>query len=149
MQLQKWINTAAIVLSISVFGGKPEPIWAKELPSNRLASMQHHDLALSLRRLSEVEIVQRLRDLPGWQVKGKQLTCQMQFENFVAAIDFVNQLVKPSEAVAHHPDLTISYNQVNLSLTTHDAGGLTALDFALAKTISQLSSFPGCQVKLR
>jgi 4a-hydroxytetrahydrobiopterin dehydratase len=149
MQLQKWISTAAIVLSISVSEGKPEPIWAKEIPSNRLTSVQQHHLALAPQRLSEVEIAQRLKELPGWQVTGKQLVCQMQFQNFVEAIGFVNQLVEPSEAVAHHPDLAISYNRVNLSLTTHDAGGLTALDFDLAKTISQLSSFSGCQVQSR
>ena len=52
---------------------------------------------------------------------------------------FVNALVDPAEALGHHPDIVITYNRVALTLTTHDAGGLTELDFQLAEAISQLS----------
>jgi 4a-hydroxytetrahydrobiopterin dehydratase len=51
---------------------------------------------------------------------------------------FVNSLVEPAEQMGHHPDLSISYNRVVITLTTHDAGGLTQKDFDLAKQISQL-----------
>jgi len=54
------------------------------------------------------------------------------------AIAFVNKLVAPSEAAGHHPDIEISYNKVTVNLTTHDAGGLTEKDFALAQEISAL-----------
>jgi 4a-hydroxytetrahydrobiopterin dehydratase len=57
----------------------------------------------------------------------------------------VDRLVAPAEQAAHHPDLAIAYNQVTVSLSTHDAGGLTQQDFDLARTISKLPSFPGCQ----
>lgn len=53
-------------------------------------------------------------------------------------MDFVNKLVEPAEAAGHHPDLSISYNKVTVSLTSHDAGGLTESDFEMAKTISAL-----------
>jgi 4a-hydroxytetrahydrobiopterin dehydratase len=53
-------------------------------------------------------------------------------------MDFVNKLVEPAEAAGHHPDIAISYNKVTISLTTHDAGGLTEKDFAMAKQISSL-----------
>jgi 4a-hydroxytetrahydrobiopterin dehydratase len=62
----------------------------------------------------------------------------IKFKDFVAAMDFVNKLVEPAEAAGHHPDLAISYNKVTISLTTHDAGGLTEKDFAMAKQISSL-----------
>jgi len=102
-------------------------------------------------RLSEAEVSDRLQQLSGWTVQNQQLVCTYQFSDFVEAIAFVNRLVTPAEAVGHHPDLLISYNQVTVSLTTHDAGGLTNLDFDLAEAIAQLretipSSTPRCQL---
>ncbi|WP_242042144.1 4a-hydroxytetrahydrobiopterin dehydratase [Leptolyngbya sp. FACHB-541] len=101
-------------------------------------------------RLSETEVSDRLQQLPDWTVRDQQLVCTYQLGSFVEAIAFVNRLVDPAEAAEHHPDLLISYNRVTVTLTTHDAGGLTALDFALAEAIAQLhneihSSTPGCQ----
>lgn len=102
-------------------------------------------------RLSEAEVSDRLQQLSGWTVQNQQLVCTYQFSDFVEAIAFVNRLVDPAEAAGHHPDLLISYNQVTVSLTTHDAGGLTNLDFDLAEAIAQLretipSSTPRCQL---
>ncbi len=91
-------------------------------------------------KLSQPEVRQQLQTLPGWATDGQQLTCSYKFGNFVEAIDFVNRLVKPAEAAAHHPDLQISYNLVNISLSTHDAGGLTQIDFDLARQIAALSN---------
>ncbi|MGF1524274.1 MAG: 4a-hydroxytetrahydrobiopterin dehydratase [Leptolyngbyaceae cyanobacterium] len=89
-------------------------------------------------RLSEAEIYRRLRNLPEWSTDGQTLFYTQTFPDFVAAIAFVNALVDPAEALAHHPDISVNYNQVSLQLTTHDAGGLTDLDFQLAHRISQL-----------
>jgi 4a-hydroxytetrahydrobiopterin dehydratase len=102
-----------------------------------------------LLRLSEAEVSDRLQQLPGWTVREQQLVCTYQFSDFVEAIAFVNRVVDPAEAAGHHPDLLISYNRVTVNLTTHDAGGLTELDFALAGAIAQLrseipSAAPGC-----
>ena len=88
--------------------------------------------------LSETEIQTKVADLPGWVVEGKELKRSFKFKNFVEAVDFVNQLVEPAESLAHHPDLEVTYGRVDVSLTTHDAGGLTNLDFELAEKISQL-----------
>ena len=88
--------------------------------------------------LSEPEINQKANELPGWTVEGKKILCYKTFKDFIEAIAFVNKLVEPAEAAAHHPDLEISYNKVTIKLTTHDSGGLTEKDFALAKVISQL-----------
>ncbi len=89
--------------------------------------------------LSEAEIQAQLATLPGWSRSGEKITLVKTFDGFPSAIAFVTQLVEPSEAAGHHPDLTISYNRVTVSLTTHDAGGLTQKDFDLARVINQLS----------
>ena len=90
--------------------------------------------------LTQTEIDQKIQAVPQWQQQDQTITRTFKFKNFVKAIAFVNQLVEPSEAAAHHPDIAISYNKVSLSLTTHDAGGLTQMDFDLAQTISELAN---------
>lgn len=90
-------------------------------------------------KLTHAEIAQQLDTLPDWQLRNQQLRRTYTFENFVEAVEFVNRLVEPAETAGHHPDLAISYNQVTVSLTTHDAGGLTQKDFDLARIISRLA----------
>jgi 4a-hydroxytetrahydrobiopterin dehydratase len=89
--------------------------------------------------LSEQDIQTKLSQLSDWTQEGKTITTVRTFKDFIAAIDFVNGLVEPAEASGHHPDIAISYNKVTISLTTHDAGGLTDKDFAMAKTISDIA----------
>lgn len=89
--------------------------------------------------LSETQISEQMQSLAGWTTDGKQLYRTFQFNNFLEAMNFVNRLVEPAETAGHHPDIAISYNKVSISLTTHDAGGLTQQDFKLAQIISQLS----------
>ncbi len=89
--------------------------------------------------LRESEVQEQVKNLNGWTVEGKKLICQRRFKDFIEAIAFVNKLVEPAESVGHHPDIEISYNKVNITLTTHDAGGLTQNDFDLAKVISQIN----------
>lgn len=85
--------------------------------------------------LTKDEIDQALRSLPGWTSDGKALRRTYTFADFPAAVAFVNGLVAPAEAQNHHPDIALSYNRVTLSLTTHDAGGLTAKDLDLARAL--------------
>ena len=89
--------------------------------------------------LNQNEVEQKIREIPQWQQKEQTITRTFIFKNFVEAIAFVNQLVEPAEAAGHHPDLEISYNTVIISLSSHDAGGLTQKDFELAKTISTIA----------
>lgn len=88
--------------------------------------------------LNDADVQQQLSQLPSWDLVGQEIRCIRKFKDFIEAIEFVNRLVEPAEAVAHHPDISISYNQVSIALTTHDAGGLTQKDFDLAKIISAL-----------
>ncbi|PSN13760.1 4a-hydroxytetrahydrobiopterin dehydratase [filamentous cyanobacterium CCT1] len=78
-------------------------------------------------------------DVPsGWSRAGDRLITVCQFVDFAAAVAFVQRLVEPADRLGHHPDVVIAYNRLTLSLTTHDAGGLTSLDFALAREIADL-----------
>ncbi len=89
--------------------------------------------------LTQTEITELAKQLPpSWSVVGKELQCDRKFPDFVTAMNFVNQIVAPAEAAAHHPDIYISYNKVKITLTTHDAGGLTQKDFDLAVIIAAL-----------
>lgn len=88
--------------------------------------------------LIDSEIQSKLSQLPKWHQDGKAIQSVRTFPDFVAAINFVNKLVEPAESAGHHPDIAISYNKVTISLTSHDAGGLTENDFSMAKTISDI-----------
>jgi 4a-hydroxytetrahydrobiopterin dehydratase len=88
--------------------------------------------------LSETEIANQLANLSGWTLAGKEIQSVRKFKDFVEAIGFVNQVVAPAEAAGHHPDLAISWNKVTITLTSHDAGGLTQKDFDLAKILTGL-----------
>lgn len=75
---------------------------------------------------------------PEWSRVDNSLVTVCYFADFVTTVDFVNNLVEPAERLGHHPDLAIAYNRLDIRLTTHDAGGITDLDLALAKEISAL-----------
>jgi 4a-hydroxytetrahydrobiopterin dehydratase len=86
-------------------------------------------------KLSEHEITARLPGVTGWKREGDWLERVYQFDTFPAAIAFVNRVAESAEALDHHPDIAVSYTKVTLRVSTHDAGGLTAIDFALATRI--------------
>ena len=88
---------------------------------------------MSEAQLSESEIQRRLGDAPGWQVQADALTKTFSFADFVQSIQFVNRLAQAAEDAHHHPDIVIRYNKVTITLSTHDAGGITAKDFGLAQ----------------
>jgi 4a-hydroxytetrahydrobiopterin dehydratase len=85
--------------------------------------------------LTESEIQERLTRVPGWQRRGREITRSWSFPDFKGSLAFVNRVADLAEAMNHHPDIDIRYSKVTLTLTTHDAGGLTARDFALAEQI--------------
>lgn len=93
----------------------------------------------SLEVLSTQEIERRASELEGWHVDGARLVRAFECGNFVGSVDFVNRIVPVAEGVNHHPDLEISWETVNVLLTTHSAGGLTEADFDLAKSIGALA----------
>lgn len=87
--------------------------------------------------LTEQEISEALGDLPGWQLADKALVKDCEFANFVQAFAFMTRVAMRAEKIDHHPDWSNSYNRIHISLTSHDAGGLTAKDLALADAINR------------
>lgn len=80
-----------------------------------------------------------LAAVPAWTRRGSVIRRTYEFADFAAAMKFVNALARAAERANHHPDITIHWNRVTLALTTHDAGGLTAKDFALAAKCDRLA----------
>ena len=89
-------------------------------------------------RLGDEEIKQRLLLLPRWQRIGAVIECRVRFPSFAAAAGFVAAAAVVAEARDHHPDIDLRWRTVVVRLTTHDAGGLTAADFALAAALEPL-----------
>jgi 4a-hydroxytetrahydrobiopterin dehydratase len=89
--------------------------------------------------LKASEIKAALKQVPGWKQRGKTIQRTFKFDDFVAAVKFVNQVAKLAEKAWHHPDIDICWNQVTLTLSTHSEGGLTEKDFELAKKGNRLA----------
>ena len=90
------------------------------------------------RILSEDEITLRLKELDGWQAEESKLTRRYKFENFAESLAFVNRVGEIAEAADHHPDITFGWGYAEISTTTHDRGGITDVDFALADKINKI-----------
>lgn len=89
--------------------------------------------------LSDAEVQQGLQQLPGWKRNHNAIERLFQFDRFVQAMEFVNQIAEAAEAVNHHPDILISYNKVTLTLLSHDSGGVTQRDLKMAARINQMA----------
>jgi 4a-hydroxytetrahydrobiopterin dehydratase len=89
--------------------------------------------------LDDEAIESRLAELNGWEREGDAITKTFELADFVGSVEFIKRVVAPAEDMNHHPDLSVSWNQVGVSITTHAAGGLTENDFELAKRIDALS----------
>ena len=86
-------------------------------------------------RLTEEQIDAALTDLPGWTRVGEGLNRTYRFADFVAAFAWMTRVALLAEKADHHPEWSNVYNRVEVRLTTHDAGGITVKDIALAKAI--------------
>ena len=79
--------------------------------------------------LSEQQVEQQLKTLQDWALEGRAIRKQYTFDDFPAAVGFVNRLVPDAQAADHHPDIVINYRRVTLLYSTHSEGGLTQKDF--------------------
>ena len=86
-------------------------------------------------KLTAAEIATAMAGAPGWTHSGDGITRQYKFGDFVAAFAFMARVALLAEKADHHPEWSNIYNKVDIRLTTHDAGGLSKRDFALAKAI--------------
>ena len=88
--------------------------------------------------LDAAAIAALLPHVPAWTARDAKLHRTFQFEDFVAAMRFVNTMADLAEAEGHHPDFLVHYNTVDVSIWTHAVGGLTENDFILAAKIDTL-----------
>lgn len=88
--------------------------------------------------LSPEAVQEKLKQLHGWKLDGKEIVREFSFADFVQALNFVNAVGEKAEAAGHHPDIDIRYNKVKLALVSHDSGGLTERDFRMAAAVNEI-----------
>jgi 4a-hydroxytetrahydrobiopterin dehydratase len=88
--------------------------------------------------MSDDEIQEKLSGLEGWALDGSAIVKSFERGDFVGSVKFVDSLVEPAEEMGHHPDVSISWDTVEVTITTHSEGGLTANDFELAAKVDAL-----------
>jgi len=93
-------------------------------------------------KLAPPDIERRLAGLPGWELTDGKLHRGFVFQDFEEAFGFMTAVATEAERLGHHPDWSNVYNRVTIDLVTHDAGGITALDFELAGRAQDLAG-PG------
>ena len=90
-------------------------------------------------KLDEAEVRAALDELPGWSIEAGKLHREFRFPDFVRAFGFMSSAALVAEKLDHHPEWSNVYGRVVVDLTTHDAGGLTALDLELARRMNELA----------
>ncbi len=90
--------------------------------------------------LTDLQITEELATVPAWTRDGNSIITVTTRKDFRDSLLYVGAVAYLAERANHHPDVSIAWNKVTLTLSTHSAGGLTASDFALARQISALSS---------
>ena len=90
------------------------------------------------KKLSPEEIERNLNGVNDWKAENDVLSRRFEFKNFSTALDFVNRVGEIAERHDHHPDITFGWGYAEINLTTHDRGGITDFDFAVAKEINEI-----------
>jgi 4a-hydroxytetrahydrobiopterin dehydratase len=135
-----WIGiTGGILFVVAwLWSGMTSFTLLQEVSGNRLESLQTV-AAPPMPKLDDIQIAAALALAPHWTRQGDAIARTFQFKDFPAAMKFVDAVAVAAEQAWHHPDIDIRWNKVALTLTTHDAGGLTQKDFDLARQFDQLS----------
>ena len=90
-------------------------------------------------RLSQEEIDEQLKNIPGWSVVNEKLHKEFEFDSFNQAFGFMTRAAMEIEKMNHHPEWFNVYNKITIDLMTHDAGGITRNDVNLAKILDSLA----------
>lgn len=112
--------------------------------SNRYTKTKHRKFKaetnknMARKKLDETKIREELKKLDGWKIIGVNLKKRLEFENFADALEFVNKVGEIAERRDHHPDIKFGWGYAEFAVTTHDTGGLTENDFALARKIDEI-----------
>lgn len=91
-----------------------------------------------MKKLTENEIQEKLETLDGWSYSDNAIHTSLEFENFKEAFATMTRIAFEAENMQHHPEWTNVYNTLEISLSTHDADGVTEKDFKLAKAIEEI-----------
>ena len=89
--------------------------------------------------LSDEELEEQILYLAGWRREGDSITKRFEFASFPRAIEFINEIAIHAEIADHHPEIHNVYNRVTITLSTHDAGGITGKDTAMATQIEEIA----------
>ncbi|HZS39196.1 MAG TPA: 4a-hydroxytetrahydrobiopterin dehydratase [Polyangia bacterium] len=92
------------------------------------------------KKLSQAEVDERLGALAGWTLAGGKLHREYKFKSFVDAFGWMTSVALRAEKADHHPEWFNVYSTVKVDLTTHDAGGISEKDFALAHEMEKLAA---------
>ncbi|WP_432410577.1 4a-hydroxytetrahydrobiopterin dehydratase [Rasiella sp. SM2506] len=87
---------------------------------------------------TEKEVVEKLKDFEGWEFDDNAIHTAFEFENFKETFTIMTRIAFEAERLEHHPDWANVYNKLHITLSTHDAGGVTDKDFEFASIIDQL-----------
>lgn len=90
------------------------------------------------KKLSAEEIEERLSGLDGWTAEDNNLKKRFSFTNFAESLNFVNKAGEIADRLDHHPDILFGWGYAEFFITTHNRGGITDFDFALAKEIDEI-----------
>jgi 4a-hydroxytetrahydrobiopterin dehydratase len=97
--------------------------------------------ALNKSKITDLgDLEARTDGLDGWTLEGDAITRTWVFTDFLTAVRFINDMAPHAEELDHHPELFTVYDRVEVKLTTHDAGGLTDYDFALAARLDEVAA---------
>jgi 4a-hydroxytetrahydrobiopterin dehydratase len=91
-----------------------------------------------MKLLTDLEIEKRLKDFQDWDYHEKTLSTEFEFDNFKNCMSAMMRIAFECEKLNHHPEWSNVYNLLTIKLTTHDVGGVTELDFELAKFIEEI-----------
>ena len=89
--------------------------------------------------LGAEELSRALSELPGWSLAAGKLRREFRFADFNAAFGFMTRVALEAERMNHHPEWSNVWNRVVVELVTHDSGGITASDVALARKMNALA----------
>jgi len=91
-----------------------------------------------MKKLTENEVNAALENLEGWSFAENAIHTSLEFENFKEAFSMMTRIAFEAENAQHHPEWTNVFNELSISLSTHDAGGVTQKDIDMAKTIEAI-----------
>jgi 4a-hydroxytetrahydrobiopterin dehydratase len=90
--------------------------------------------------LTAKQVSLHLKAVPNWSKRAQTILRTFKFDGFMLSIAFVRRIAKQAQKINHHPDIDIRFDQVTLTLTTHDEGGITEKDFSLARQCDEVYS---------